>query len=52
LVLRERGNHITFESGMGDLLGWLPNDPSSATPATRGDDCNRDAMPPFAEAHG
>jgi len=29
-----------------------PNDPSSATAATRGGDCNRSAMPPFAAAHG
>jgi len=28
-----------------------PNDPSSATAATRRADCNSDAMPPFAGAH-
>src|SRR4029450_2525749 len=28
------------------------NDPSSATAATRRVDCNSDAMPPFAAAHG
>src|SRR6266849_8691074 len=30
----------------------LPNDPSSATAATRRADCNRDSPPPFAAAHG
>jgi hypothetical protein len=29
-----------------------PNDPSSATAATRRADCNRDGPPPFAAAHG
>src|SRR5438094_974773 len=29
-----------------------PNDPSSATAATRRADCNCDAPPPFAAAHG
>jgi hypothetical protein len=29
-----------------------PNDPSSATAATRRADCNRDDPPPFAAAHG
>jgi len=29
-----------------------PNDPSSATAATRRVDCNRDGLPPFAAAHG
>ncbi len=29
-----------------------PNDPSSATAATRRTACNRDAQPPFAAAHG
>jgi hypothetical protein len=31
---------------------YRPNDPSSATAATRHVDCNRDVMPPFAAAHG
>src|SRR5438093_1648282 len=29
-----------------------PNDPNSATAATRRADCNRDGPPPFAAAHG
>jgi hypothetical protein len=29
-----------------------PNDPNSATAATEHADCNSDAMPPFAAAHG
>jgi hypothetical protein len=29
-----------------------PNDPSSATAATRRTDCNCDGPPPFAAAHG
>ena len=29
-----------------------PNDPSSATAATRRADCNHDGPPPFAAAHG
>jgi hypothetical protein len=34
------------------FLPSLPNDPSSATAATRRTDCNRDGPPPFAAAHG
>jgi hypothetical protein len=47
----------------GDICDWTmvaihaddalnPKDPSSTTAATKQPDCNRDAMPPFAAAHG
>ncbi|MDB6024423.1 MAG: hypothetical protein JWM68_646 [Verrucomicrobiales bacterium] len=34
------------------MRAMMPNDPSSATAATRRADCNRDGPPPFAAAHG
>jgi len=36
----------------GNMASGEPNDASSATAATRCVDWNRDAMPPFAAAHG
>src|SRR5438093_9993762 len=44
---RERGGYC---HGVHVRKG--PNDPSSATAATRRADCNRDGPPPFAAAHG
>jgi len=34
------------------IVQWQPNDPSSATAATRRADCNCDSPPPVAAAHG
>ena len=46
--------HICLAIVLGFATGFAlwPNDPSSATAATRRADCNRDGPPPFAAAHG